>query len=189
VLRLAAHGQSILADKIAGRFLVDESGRIFSDFRDYPEMVKFIHGIAKGAQYATFSLRVHALRTRDHREKAATVFDVNPVNAYACRFMTITCDVKPEWRKRIAAMVHVDGSVRPQTIKRETNPLYYDILNAFERESGLPVLVNTSFNVHEEPIVNKPPDFIRALLDVRIDFVATAQGIYERASSSYDPQP
>jgi carbamoyltransferase len=113
-------------------------------------------------------------------EKAATVFDVNPVNAYACRFMTITCNVKPEWRDRIAAVVHVDGSARPQTIERETNPLYYDILTAFERESGLPVLVNTSFNVHEEPIVDKPSECIRALLDGRIDFVVTTQGIYER---------
>ena len=73
--------------------------------------------------------------------------------------------------KRIAAVVHVDGSARPQIIERETNPLYYDILDAFERESGLPVLVNTSFNVHEEPIVNKPSECIRALLDGRIDFV------------------
>ena len=117
-------------------------------------------------------------------EKAATVFDVNSVNAYACRFMTITCNVKPEWRERIAAVVHVDGSARPQTIERETNPLYYDILSAFERESGLPVLVNTSFNVHEEPIVNKPSECIRALLDGRIDFVVTTQGIYERISPS-----
>jgi carbamoyltransferase len=59
--------------------------------------------------------------------KAATVFYVNPVNAYACRFM-ITCNVKPEWRQRIAAVVHVDGSARPQIIERNTNPLYYDIL-------------------------------------------------------------
>ena len=110
-------------------------------------------------------------------EKAATVFDVSPVNRYACRFMTVTCNVKPEWRQRIAAVVHVDG-----TAERETNPLYYDILNAFERESSLPVLVNTSFNVHEEPIVNKPSECIRALLDGRIDFVVTTQGIYERVS-------
>jgi carbamoyltransferase len=115
-------------------------------------------------------------------EKAATVFDVNPVNAYACRFMTITCNVKPQWRERIAAVVHVDGSARPQTIERETNPLYYDILTAFERESGLPVLVNTSFNVHEEPIVNKPSECVQALVDGRIDFVVTTQGIYERIS-------
>jgi carbamoyltransferase len=115
-------------------------------------------------------------------EKAATVFDVDKVNAYAARFMTITCNVKPEWRQRIAAVVHVDGSARPQIIERETNPLYYDILTAFERESGLPVLVNTSFNVHEEPIVNKPSECVKALLDGRIDFIVTTQGIYERAS-------
>ena len=117
-------------------------------------------------------------------EKAATVFDITAVNAYACRFMTITCNVKPQWRERIAAVVHVDGSARPQTIERETNPLYYDILTAFERESGLPVLVNTSFNVHEEPIVNKPSECLQALLDGRIDFIVTTQGIYERTLPS-----
>jgi carbamoyltransferase len=117
-------------------------------------------------------------------EKAATVFDVNPANAYACRFMTITCNVKPEWRQRIAAVVHIDGSARPQTIERETNPLYYDILTAFERESGLPVLVNTSFNVHEEPIVNKPSECLRALLEGRIDFIVTTQGIYVQSASA-----
>jgi carbamoyltransferase len=116
-------------------------------------------------------------------EKAETVFDINGVNAHACRFMTITCNVKPEWRDRIAAVVHVDGSARPQIIEGEANQLYYDILNAFERESGLPVLVNTSFNVHEEPIVNKPCECIRALFDGRIDFVVTTKGIYEKTSS------
>jgi carbamoyltransferase len=111
-------------------------------------------------------------------EKASTVFDVNAVNAYACRFMTITCNVKPQWRERVAAVVHVDGSARPQTIERETNRLYYDILTAFEHVSGLPVLVNTSFNVHEEPIVNTPSECLKALVDGRIDFVVTTQGIY-----------
>lgn len=115
-------------------------------------------------------------------EKAATVFDISGANAYACRFMTITCNVKPQWRERIPAVVHVDGSARPQTIERDVNPLYYDILAAFERESGLPVLVNTSFNVHEEPIVNKPSECLKALLDGRIDFVVTTQGLYERAA-------
>jgi carbamoyltransferase len=115
-------------------------------------------------------------------ERAATVFDVNSANAYACRFMTITCNVKPEWRERIAAVVHVDGSARPQTIERDTNPLYYDIISAFERESGLPVLVNTSFNVHEEPIVNRREECLKALLDGRIDFIVTTRGIYERAA-------
>lgn len=111
-------------------------------------------------------------------DKASKVFDVNKVNAYACRFMTITCDVRPTWRKRIPAVVHVDGSARPQTIVRESNPLYFDILAAFERATDIPVLVNTSFNVHEEPIVNTPRECAQALLDRRIDFVVTEQAIY-----------
>jgi carbamoyltransferase len=111
---------------------------------------------------------------------AARVFDITPVNAYACRFMTMTCNVRPEWRERIAAVVHVDGSARPQIIERDANPLYYDILLAFERVSGLPVLVNTSFNVHEEPIVNTPAECAQALTDGRIDFVVTTRGVYER---------
>lgn len=114
-------------------------------------------------------------------EKAAEVFDVNSVNSYACRFMTITCDVHPAWRERIAAVVHVDGSARPQTIERADNPLYYDLVAGFERETGTPVLVNTSFNVHEEPIVNTPRECAQALLDKRIDFVVTNQAIYEAA--------
>jgi carbamoyltransferase len=116
--------------------------------------------------------------------KAAEVFEISAVNSYACRFMTITCNVRTQWRERIGAVVHVDGSARPQTIEREVNPLYHDILTAFERESGLPVLVNTSFNVHEEPIVNKPSECIKALVDGRIDFVVTTKGIYVRSTIS-----
>ena len=112
-------------------------------------------------------------------EKASEVFDINSVNGYACRFMTITCDVRLAWRKRIPAVVHVDGSARPQTIARATNPLYYDLVSAFARETGIPVLVNTSFNVHEEPIVNTPRECAKALVDGRIDFVVTQQAIYE----------
>ena len=116
-------------------------------------------------------------------DRASEVFDVSKVNAYACRFMTITCNVRPEWRDRIQAVVHVDGSARPQTIVRESNPLYFDILTAFEKITGIPVLVNTSFNVHEEPIVNTPRECAQALLDRRIDFVVTQQAIYEAGTS------
>jgi carbamoyltransferase len=114
-------------------------------------------------------------------ERAREVFDVGPVNAYACRFMTITTDVRPEWRSRIEAVVHVDGSARPQIVARAQNPLYYDILAAFERRTGLPAMINTSFNVHEEPIVNGPAECVRALADGRIDFVVTKEALYARA--------
>jgi carbamoyltransferase len=114
-------------------------------------------------------------------ERAADVFDVNPVNARACRYMTIACDVRAEWRDRIPAVVHVDGSARPQVIARDDNPLYYDIVEGFARATGVPVLVNTSFNVHEEPIVNTPRECLQALLERRVDFIVTERGLYQHA--------
>lgn len=112
-------------------------------------------------------------------EDAARVFDITDVNRYAARFMTITCAVKSEWRPRIPAVVHVDGTARPQVLHDADNPLYASILRKFRAASDLPVLVNTSFNVHEEPIVNGPSECSRALLDGRVDFVVTEQGVYD----------
>jgi carbamoyltransferase len=109
---------------------------------------------------------------------ADEVFDLGPAKRYAARFMTTTCRVHDRWRDRIPAVVHVDGTARPQVVERQQNPLYYDILAAYKARTGLPVLVNTSFNVHEEPIINSPDECARALSDRRIDFVVTDRGVY-----------
>ncbi|MFL6798595.1 MAG: carbamoyltransferase C-terminal domain-containing protein [Xanthobacteraceae bacterium] len=111
-------------------------------------------------------------------EDSAKVFEITPVNRYAARFMTVTCAVRPEWHKRIPAVIHIDGTARPQIIRDGENPLYADILRRFRSATGLPVLVNTSFNVHEEPIVNQPSECLQALRGGRIDFVVTERGVY-----------
>jgi len=111
-------------------------------------------------------------------ERCAEIFEVNGVNRYAMRFMTITCKVRPGWAEKIPAVVHIDGTARPQVIERAHNPLYHDILDAFTRRSGLPVLINTSFNVHEEPIINTPAECATALREGRIDYVATERAVY-----------
>lgn len=113
-------------------------------------------------------------------EDADTVFHLPAASRYASRFMTITCGVRDEWRKRIPAVVHVDGTARPQLIERAANPTYYDTVARFKTLSGLPVMINTSFNVHEEPIINTPAECARALLEDRIDHVATARAVYAR---------
>jgi carbamoyltransferase len=112
-------------------------------------------------------------------EDAEEVFDITNVNRYACRFMTITVNVKEHWRDRIPAVVHIDNTARPQIINKTDNLLYHSILNEFKKNTGLPVLVNTSFNAHEEPIVNRPEECLQALLSQRIDFVVTNNGIYQ----------
>lgn len=111
---------------------------------------------------------------------ALRLFELPPQARYAARFMTITCRVREEWRARIPAAVHVDGTARPQVIARAPNPLYYDILSAYAEQTGVPALINTSFNVHEEPIVNAPAECVRALAEGRIDEVATEAGLWRR---------
>jgi carbamoyltransferase len=112
-------------------------------------------------------------------EDAEEVFEIGNLNRYAARFMTITCAVRQEWRRRIAAVVHVDGTARPQIVRHQDNPVYADILARFRAATGLPVLVNTSFNVHEEPIVNQPSECLQALRDRRVDFIVTERSCYK----------
>jgi carbamoyltransferase len=91
---------------------------------------------------------------------------------HAAEFMTLTFDCTDFMKQHCPAAVHVDGTARPQLIRREINPGYYDILVEHEKLSGSPSLINTSFNMHEEPIVCSPQDAIRAFLDGRIDALA-----------------
>jgi carbamoyltransferase len=84
-------------------------------------------------------------------------------------FMTFVFDVKDEKRKLIPAITHLDGSCRIQTISRKENSLYYDLIKEFERQTGVPVILNTSFNLKGEPIVCTPEeaynDFIKTPMD------------------------
>ncbi|MBW3632692.1 MAG: carbamoyltransferase [Chloroflexi bacterium] len=98
-------------------------------------------------------------------EKAADWF----VDAHDSPFMLFVNDVRPERADRIPAVRHVDGTARIQTISRAQNPLYYDLIAAFERQSGVSVLVNTSFNTRGEPIVCTPRDAVECFWTSPLD--------------------
>lgn len=87
----------------------------------------------------------------------------------AADYMTVTYDVAQEFHEELQAVVHVDGTARPQVVKRETNPYYYDIIDEFYKLTGCGAIVNTSFNAHEEPIVSTPQSAFKALMEDRID--------------------
>ena len=94
------------------------------------------------------------------------------VATYADTFMTITYNVKPEWHERLQAATHVDGTARPQVVWKEHNPSYYRIIEAYYEASGIPAIINTSFNMHEEPIVATPMDAIRSFQRGSLDYLA-----------------
>jgi carbamoyltransferase len=87
-------------------------------------------------------------------------------------FMLRAKQVRPEWRDRIPAIVHVDGTARVQTVRREQNERMYDLLIEFEKLTGVPVLVNTSFNIKGEPIVETPQDAMNCFIYTGIDYLA-----------------
>ncbi len=115
-------------------------------------------------------------------EHAAEVFDIHAGNAHPAQFMTITCNVKPEWRDRIPAVVHVDGSARPQTVAPDAGTFYRRILEVYHERTGLPVLINTSFNVHEEPIIDTPEQAFTALVQNRVDLLLLGGRLFAPAA-------
>jgi carbamoyltransferase len=104
------------------------------------------------------------------REAASRYFESDLGCQPTARFMLRTARVKDEIRNQIPAVVHVDGTARPHLVERETNPLYYGLIQRFGDATGHPLLLNTSFNLRGEPIVasaaNSLSTFLRSGLDV-----------------------
>jgi carbamoyltransferase len=97
-------------------------------------------------------------------------------------FMVFVYDVIPEKAAQIPAVRHVDGTARVQTIRRDQNAPYHDLLQAFQRRTGVPVLVNTSFNTRGEPIVCTPRDAVESFLTTPLDALAIGSFLLEKPS-------
>jgi len=111
-------------------------------------------------------------------EDAASCYP-NLKSKSTARFMTITTDCSREMSERCPAVVHVDGTARPQLIERETDPFYYDVLTHYQERTGLPCLINTSFNLHEEPIVATAEDAVRAATQAGLDYLVLGDNLVE----------
>jgi carbamoyltransferase len=102
-------------------------------------------------------------------ERANDVFECDGRDS---PYMLLAERVRPEWRDKIPAVTHVDGTARVQTIRLDQNERLYRLLQAFDKLTGVPVLMNTSFNVKGEPIVETPEDAISCFLSTGIDYLA-----------------
>jgi carbamoyltransferase len=97
-------------------------------------------------------------------------------------FMLIAKPVRPEWRDKIPAIVHVDGTARVQTVREQTNPMLYRLLKEFEALTGVPVLINTSFNIKGEPIVETPQDAVNCFLTTGVDHLVIHDTIVSKTA-------
>lgn len=101
-------------------------------------------------------------------------------------FMLFVYPFKEKKRAQVPAVVHVDGSGRLQTINKEQNEAYYTVIKEFEKRTGVPILINTSFNIRGEPIVCTPRDAYRCMMGTGIDYLVIDRFIIARADNPKD---
>ncbi|QYJ20027.1 carbamoyltransferase [Achromobacter sp. ES-001] len=113
-------------------------------------------------------------------ERAAEWFDGRGAPSICAPFMLFVYDVLPHRAQQIPAVRHIDGTARVQTVRHDQNPRYYDLLVAFERLTGVPVLVNTSFNTRGEPVVCSPRDAVECFWTSPLDALVIGSYLVEK---------
>jgi carbamoyltransferase len=138
---------------------------------------------------AEMQQRLNELKDREDFRPVAPVvpeddlgawFEPAHANRGSAPFMLFIYDVKPGQAARIPAVCHADRTARVQTVRRDTNPPYYDLLKAFGARTGVPVLVNTSFNVRGEPVVCTPRDALTAFFSTPLDALVIGSFLVEK---------
>src|SRR5262249_15589369 len=117
-------------------------------------------------------------------EAAGRYFELPPGGARLARFMSGVFTVRPEWRAKLAAITHVDGTARVQALERSMAPRVHALLESYGRRSGIPVLLNTSFNLAGEPIVNRAIEGYSTFRRSGIDVLVAGRTRVEKPMSS-----
>lgn len=113
-------------------------------------------------------------------EDAADLYQNVERALHSAEFMTVTFDCTEKMKKQSPAAVHVDGTARPQLVSARSNPSFYKTLKLYKQKTGLSSLINTSFNMHEEPIICSPEDAVRSFQDGRLDYLAAGPFLVEQ---------
>ena len=123
-------------------------------------------------EFRPFAPAILAEQVNEYFEKA----DYTP-------FMEKTYIIKKNQRKKIPAVVHVDGSGRLQTVSKDINPIFYKLISEFEKISKIPIILNTSFNLKGEPIVCSPADAIRTFFSSGLDYLTLGSFLIKKNES------
>jgi carbamoyltransferase len=179
--RRAAH----LADEVAELLLQNKVIGWFQGRMEFGPRALGARSILASPLEASMQQRLNQIKDReDFRPVAPVVLEEEAaewfVDAGVSPFMTFVYDVRPDKADRIPAVRHVDDTARIQTINRSQNPPYYELLRAFARRSGVPVLINTSFNTRGEPVVCNPRDAIESYSSTPLDALVIGPFILEK---------
>lgn len=119
-------------------------------------------------------------------DDALEYFDCDIPSQKPTDFMLMVYPIKEKWHKKIPSVTHIDKSARVQTVKAKDNQLFYRLIKEFGRYSGIPILINTSFNIRNEPIVCTPDDAYRCMMGTAIDYLVMDKFLIRRADNLRD---
>lgn len=118
-------------------------------------------------------------------ERAEEYFEIGNVTAsYPARFMLYVVPVRKDKQKEVPAITHVDGTARPQLVFPDTNSRYWKLIKGFEKITGVPMLLNTSFNLKGEPIVNSPADAYKTFMASGLDILVLENFVVRKKSAT-----
>lgn len=119
-------------------------------------------------------------------DDAMTYFDCDDPVPSPTDYMLMVYPVREKWQEKIPSVTHVDGSGRLQSIRRSQNELYYDLLKEIGKRTGIPILINTSFNIRGEPIVCTPHDAYKCMMGTGIDYLVIGNFVVKRDDNPKD---
>ncbi len=174
-----------VAEQVADLLIQDKVIGWFQYRMEFGPRALGARSILASPVHAAMQARLNEIKDREDfrpvapvvlEEEAGNWFD----NADVSPFMLFVYDVLPEKADLIPAVRHVDGTARIQTINRQQHPLYYDLVKAFQARTGVPILVNTSFNTRGEPIVCTPRDAIECFWTSPLDALVIGSFLLEK---------
>jgi carbamoyltransferase len=174
-----------LAGEVADLLMQDKVVGWFQGRMEFGPRALGARSILASPLDASMQQRLNQIKDReDFRPVAPVVLEEEAANWFVdgavSPFMVFVYDVRPDKADRIPAVRHVDGTARIQTINRGQNAAYYDLVKAFGERSGVPVLINTSFNTRGEPVVCSPRDAVESFCSTPLDVLAIGPFIVEK---------
>jgi carbamoyltransferase len=174
-----------IADEVADLLVQDKIIGWFQSRMEFGPRALGARSILASPLHASMQGRLNEIKDReDFRPVAPVVLEEEAASWFAhadvSPFMLFVYDVLPEKADFIPAVQHVDGTARIQTIHRQQHPLYYDLIKAFQARTGVPVLVNTSFNTRGEPIVCTPRDALECFWTSPLDALVIGSILLEK---------
>lgn len=183
--KLAFQRSANLVDDVVNLLVRDKVVGWFQGAMEFGPRALGARSILASPLHVEMQSRLNEIKDReDFRPVAPVVLEENAAEwfeeARPSPFMLFVFNVKPEKVALIPAVTHRDGTARVQTVNRHQNPIYYDLLRAFKLKTGVPILVNTSFNTRGKPIVCTPRDAIESFISSPLDALAIGPFLIEK---------